>query len=120
MSDQLNRFAGYDPSRIGLRESSDGVNTVTVHVSIDNSDDKLGQAAWAAFVDDLKDLVAGHASQVYGHYFAVPDAPYQNMVAVFLLDVREVDRVKAELVDLRKVYRQDSIAWAQAPVTEFL
>ncbi len=120
MPDQMDRFAGYDPSRIGVRESSDGVETVTVYVSIGNSDDKLTQVEWAGFVAEVKDLVAEHAGQVYGQWFSVPDGPYQNMVCAFELDVREVDGVKAELVALRGAYRQDSVAWVQTPGTEFL
>lgn len=120
MPDQMDRFAGYDPSRIGVRESSDGVETVTVYVSIGNSDDKISQVEWAAFVADLKDVVARYAGQVYGQWFSVPDAPYQNMVTAFLLATRDISGLKAALADLRKVYRQDAVAWALARGTEFL
>jgi hypothetical protein len=120
MSDPHDRFAGYDPSRIGVRESSDGVHTVTVYVSIGNSDDKLPQAVWARFVADVKEVVAEHADQVYGQWYSVPDGPYQNMVTAFLLDVREIDGVKTALIDLRDKYLQDSIAWVQTPEAVFL
>jgi hypothetical protein len=111
---------GYNPANIGKRESSDGVNTITVYASIGNSDDKLSQREWSEFVREMEHIVGRHASQVYGWWFSMPDAPWQNAVVAFLLDTHKADQVRAEMSKLRAAYRQDSIAWAEAPRTEFI
>lgn len=111
---------GYDPANIGKRESSDGVNTITVYASIGNSDDKLSQREWSNFVAELAFIVDSYADEVYGWWFSKPDAPWQNAVVAFLLDTRKTDHVRARMSKLRAAYRQDSVAWAEAPRTEFI
>jgi hypothetical protein len=110
----------YDPANIGKRESSDGVNTITVYVSIGNSDDKLGQREWSDFVSDVNVAVCRYAAQVYGWWFSAPDAPWQNGVMAFLLDRECEDDLRSRLAVAREKFRQDSIAWAEVHVTEFI
>lgn len=109
-----------DLTNIPRRDSSDGVTTVTVYVSIGNSDDKLPQREWAKFITDLNYAVSIHAREVYGQWFSEPAAPFQNMVTAFLLHVDEVGPLQRKLAKLRALYRQDSIAWAKAERTEFI
>lgn len=112
--------AGYNPANIGKRESSDGVDTITIYVSIGNSDDKLSQRDWAAFIREVTSLVEGTADQVYGWWYSTSDMPWQNAVVAFLLNAGKRDQLRAEVSRLREKYRQDSIAWAEAPRTDFI
>ncbi len=96
--------------------------STTVYVSIGNSDDKLTQSEWSIFyarVDSLLENVALTA-QIHGRWLSPGNAPWQN--ACWCVEVPEsaVDKLKADLANLARVYRQDSIAWAVAPETEFL
>lgn len=109
-----------DLTNIPRRDSSDGVTDITVYVSIGNSDDKLGQGEWCEFISELNYAVSIHAREVYGQWFSVPDAPFQNMVTAFRLHVDEIGPLRAKLAALRGRYQQDSIAWAQAERTEFI
>lgn len=119
-ADMYGALDSYNPANIGKRESSDGVNTITVYASIGNSDDKLGQREWADFVREMTTLVGRYASEVYGWWFSTPDKPWQNAVCAFLLDTYQVERLRVELTALRVAYRQDSVAWAVAARTEFI
>ncbi|MEU1883404.1 hypothetical protein ABZ470_39375 [Streptosporangium sp. NPDC020072] len=93
---------------------------LTVYVSIGNSDDKLTQREWARFVQDTGYAVHRQAREVHGVWLSPPDWEYQN--ACFCLEIPrdEVRFLKAELAGLCETYRQDSIAWAEAPATEFI
>lgn len=112
--------AGYNPANIGKRESSDGVSTITVYVSIGNSDGKLSQRDWATFIREMTSLVRDTADQVYGWWHSTSDMPWQNAVVAFLLNAGKRDQLRAEVSRLREKYRQDSIAWAEAPRTDFI
>lgn len=93
---------------------------ITVYISIGNSDDKLTQAEWAAFLIDTHKALADATKDFHGSWFSHPGAPWQN--ACWCIEI--ADGVASKLKDaLRRVaanYRQDSIAWAEAPTTEFL
>lgn len=98
---------------------------ITAYVTIGNSDDKLPQAAWSAFCDDVTDVVNAcaqrGAGRVHAACFSMPSVPWQN--AVWSLEAE--DDAAAALRDaLRRLahrYQQESIAWAQvAGGVEFL
>lgn len=94
----------------------------TVYVSIGNSDDKLTQARWSIFVADVRRVIQRHAAQLHGAWFSEPDAPWQNACWCFdaPADAVDVEHMKYLLGDLAEAYEQDSIAWAECPVTEFI
>lgn len=94
----------------------------TVVIQIGNTDDKLSQERWAAFVGQLE-----RAIQRLGdvHFFgcSMPDSPWQNCCAVVEVEdlvwknydwasfdewVKHV--ITPGLADLRDRYNQDSIA----------
>lgn len=96
------------------------------YISIGNSDDKLPQAEWADFVRrvgyavQMASEVAGGA--VHGRWLSEPSSPWQNACWALQLPVNTtyVARLRATLAALAVEYRQDSIAWAVAPDTEFI
>jgi hypothetical protein len=91
-----------------------------VYISIGNSDDKLPQKDWAAFVQDVHDTITDGTLKIHGQWFSAPTSAYQN--ACWCAEVHDPDAwsLKTGLADLAVAYMQDSIAWAEAPTTEFL
>jgi len=92
----------------------------TVYLSAGNSDDKLTQKQWSDFVIEISAEVAG-IGHVHGAWFSAPAVPYQNACwcIEFATDGQAAE-AKREAALLRRKYGQDSIAWAEAPVTEFI
>ena len=91
----------------------------TVYASIGNSDDKLTQREWADYADQFMHLISGAAEQVHGRWYSSPASPFQNACVCFEIAPAAVDLLQDALTDLRRRYRQDSIAWATA-ATEFI
>lgn len=100
---------------------------ITVYVSIGNSDDNLSQADWASYaldVDRAVNKAMGYAgSTVHGRWYSLPSEPWQN--ACWCLEWHDdlsgiVEAFKRSLAVIARTYRQESIAWAQVPTTEFI
>lgn len=93
---------------------------ITVYISIGNSDDQLTQQEWASFVQEVDVAVNVHADQVHGRWLSPSAAPWQN--ACWCVEVTEdaVSWLRDEVAAARRRWRQDSAAWAVAPVTEFV
>lgn len=91
-----------------------------VYLSVGNSDDKLTQAEWSQLVVEMTARVVsiGHT---HGAWFSLPHTPYQNACWCVEFesdaDIQEAREVAGEV---REKYKQDSVAWAEAPVTEFI
>jgi hypothetical protein len=95
---------------------------VIVYISIGNSDDRLTQAEWSQFAEEIRRSVVALAYQVHGSWFSRPEDPWQN--ACWCLEFRDgdtdlVERAKEAATDVRERFRQDSVAWAVAQ-TEFV
>jgi hypothetical protein len=93
-----------------------------VYISIGNSDDKLTQADWSAFHFAVRALLQDHSDiTVHGEWASFPTAPFQNACwcVEFAHDANRA-AVKLALRGEAEFYRQDSIAWAEVPHTEFL
>lgn len=99
----------------------------TIYVSIGNSDDKLTQAEWSRFYEEVGRAIFGvlkyEGARIHGTWVSLPHEPWQN--ACWCFDAHEeladkVEELRARLGQLARQYRQDSIAWAEAPKTEFL
>ncbi len=93
--------------------------------AIGNSDDKLGQAAWSAFVARVyaaADRAAADGGQIQFAGYSAPGAPWQNaMWAVSLPDDPAVRaNLRAALRLLAATYGQDSIAWWESGHVEML
>jgi hypothetical protein len=93
---------------------------ITVYISIGNSDDKLTQVQWAAFVDAVRAQARHHSWEVHGEWYSAPDAEYQNACFCVVLGDGKAEALQGCLTQVRERYGQDSIAWAVAPVTEFI
>ena len=91
-----------------------------VYISIGNSDDKLSQAEWANFVREVEEEIDSRTVGVHGRWFSSPRSPFQNACWCIELDHVKAAWIRRELARLARVYRQDSIAWAEAPATEFI
>lgn len=100
--------------------------TAVVYIGIGNSDDKLSQAQWSEFVTEVSYAIqqtGGYpGGAVHGEWFSPCGARWQN--ACWCLQLPDnplaVEALKIHLRHLAGQYEQDSIAWAQAPATEFL
>lgn len=93
---------------------------MNVYIGIGNTDNKLTQQEWAAFIGSVEATISGFRK--HGAWFSRPDAPWQN--ACWLVDFTDssdlsVEMVKSNLRRFAAAYSQDSIAWAVAE-TEFL
>lgn len=94
--------------------------TITVYVSIENSDDKLSQRDWSDYVGEFVEVMHIHAQQVYGELYSESSAAHQNACVAAAIPVHLVDELRSELIRTREGYGQDSIAWVVAPETEFI
>jgi len=86
-----------------------------VYVSIGNSDDGLSQSEWAEFVADVQSLLGG--VRIHGEWFSLPHVKWQN--ACWCIEVHDHE-YKEGLRLLAIKYRQRSIAWAVAPIPQFI
>lgn len=93
---------------------------ITAYVTIGNSDDKLTQREWAAFLLRTHLLLDEYASKMHGSWFSGPGAEWQN--ACWCVEVSEAraPHLQDGLRLLGREFRQDSVAWAEAPKVEFL
>lgn len=81
------------------------------YISIGNSDDKLTQARWAEFVEQVSDTLHDHTYTRHGEWFSVPSAPWQNACWCVELLPQDAERLKFALADDAKAFDQDSIHW---------
>lgn len=89
------------------------------YLCIGNSDDKLTQAEWRDFIDDV-DITLQLANHTHGRWFSEPKSQWQS--ACWCIEASEhwVEQgLKPVLSLLAGRYRQDSIALAKAD-TEFV
>ncbi len=100
------------------------MTSTVCYFTISNSDDKLTQAGWSAFVADVRaavDLAVRAGGQLEFAGFSAPDAPWQNALwCVRLPNAGTREVLRARLERLCETYVQDSIAWAQVDQVEFL
>jgi hypothetical protein len=93
---------------------------VIAYISIGNSDDKLSQAEWSSFWNDTRAELIGAGAQFHGQWVSPGTDAWQNACWCVELNDKIVSELKANLSHLTEQYRQDSIAWAEVPRTEFL
>ena len=91
----------------------------TITIQIGNSDDKLTQKEWSSFVLHCRDLI--NASPVEIHFFGASTgyATWQNAAWVLSLTEDNVAALKADFTEIRKLYRQDSVAFTEGE-TQFI
>lgn len=94
-------------------------DTLTVYVSIGNSDDKLGQGQWHRFHRRFLDMIRNYADVVHGNWVSPSTEPWQNACVCFEIGADLAEQLKRELRQLASDADQDSIAWAESN-TQFL
>jgi hypothetical protein len=96
------------------------VSAVTVYMSIGNSDDKLTQREWSEFYVRMAAEVASLA-QIHGAWFSNPAGPWQNACWCLEFASEAIAKIARDTAaEIREKYRQDSVAWAEVPVTLFV
>lgn len=90
--------------------------TVTVQIgNIGNSDDKLTQKEWSAFVSAIEDIVRAYHGFI--HFCAGSDSrlPWQNFCWVFEIEDDDIlcDALKEQFTRTRIKFRQDSLVWTE-------
>jgi|LakMenEpi03Aug12_release.lakeMendotaPanAssembly.Ray.scaffolds.fasta_scaffold322459_2 hypothetical protein len=85
----------------------------TITLQIENSDDKLTQREWAAFVEDIDHEINVLAKRVHFCGFASGGAPWQNACWVFELEADRENELKALVTEHRSRFKQDSVAWTE-------
>lgn len=93
---------------------------MTVYVSIGNSDDRLSQSEWASFAQEVQGRVSLDAAEVHGYWTSASVSPWQNACICAEVPDGIAAALKGDLARIAVRYGQDSIAWAEAPHTEFL
>ena len=85
----------------------------TVTIQIGNTDDKLGQVEWAAYVLGMKTNILPYVVQV--HFFGAPAnwERWQNAAWVVEVSESNVPVLKKSVESIRKVFRQESVAWTE-------
>jgi hypothetical protein len=91
-------------------EAYENAKLVTVCLQIGNSDDKLSQPQWAAYVFRVGEHVGNYARE--RHFFGGSEtyARWQNVCWVFVMEEQRLDALRRHLQLTREFYQQDSIA----------
>lgn len=91
----------------------------TVVIQIGNSDDKLTQKEWSAFVYAIRLKLAATVGIV--HFFGTSDGhdSWQNACWVMEVPLSKIKILKSRLSRIGKKYKQDSIAFLEG-ITEFI
>lgn len=96
----------------------------TVYFTIGNTDDKLSQAGWSAFIGAINsDLILARLNGALVHFAGAsyPDAPWQNAQwCVFLPNDDVRDKLRARLQEHARNFLQDAISWAEVDRVEML
>lgn len=93
---------------------------LTVYVSIGNSDDKLTQTEWVAFIVNVRNRIKRSTAQIHGEWHSAPTSRYQNACWCFEIGHDDAALLRRDLTEIRMIHHQDSIAWAFVPETEFI
>lgn len=94
---------------------------ILVYISIGNSDDKLTQKEWSQFWIEFAAEVISVAKVIHGAWFSNPAGQFQNACwcVEFENEIKEKE-ARQTATEVRQRFRQDSVAWAFVPETEFI
>lgn len=98
---------------------SEETRVKTITVQIGNSDDKLLQSVWSAFVTSVDLSIKRHCSEI--HFSGAPStaAPWQNYCWVFACSAAQSISLMSDLKHIRESYGQASAAWTEGD-TKFI
>lgn len=92
-------------------------NMQTVYITIGNSDNKLSQFSWHQFCKELEACVTSFSGTKHFVGFSLPDSQYQTMCICAEVSGEAIRPLRFHLSGLARLYKQDSIALAEAKVT---
>lgn len=91
---------------------------MTVHIAIDDSDDRLTQEEWSSYWHEVDLLIRTVAPHIRGTRTSVPTSPYQNACWGFeVFEDRPYwgrQRIQEVLREIAGRYRQESVAWNES------
>lgn len=94
---------------------------MNVLVGIGNSDNRLTQQEWVAFLLEVKKVLRYEANaHIHGDWHSYPDSIYQNAAWCVEVDDEKVPELKGALSAIAHIYRQEAIAWNEMTEVEFL
>lgn len=85
----------------------------TVVIQIGNSDDKLTQLVWSAFIKQVYTNICRRARQVHFSGYSDPSEAWQNAAFIFEISESEALVLWDEMKIMAGIYNQDSIAWTE-------
>ena len=91
----------------------------TVTIQIGNSDNKLSQAAWAAFIILINQAINKFSPEIHFHGGSNFNESWQNCAWVFDLSPEQTKELQTEVEIIRRHYQQGSVAWTCGE-TEFI
>ncbi len=91
----------------------------TICLQLGNTDGRLTVDGWADFVFEVKSLVSKYCCHL--HFFGGPAnwSGFQNVCFVFQVDAK-YEFLKQEIIEIRKIYKQNSVAWFESSSVEFI
>ncbi len=84
---------------------------MTVTIIIGNSDNKLTQTEWKDYCNRIHDMVRFFSTEIHFSAPSVGWADWQNAAWIFEVDSARVRSIKDNIREIRRQYRQDSVAW---------
>ena len=87
--------------------------SILVCIQIGNSDNKLTQEDWKNYCDTVQLFIEVWGNKVH---FAAPSVGWQNWQnACWVVECKQsfVDKLKENLVTVRKLLRQESLVWLE-------
>ncbi len=89
---------------------SDESPSKTIVVQIGNSDDKLTQLEWAAFVVGVRTLINKYCYDVHFEGGSAHDKSWQNVCFVGSIKTSMLPTLKQHISNVGKAWKQDSVA----------
>lgn len=94
-------------------EVEDSPSVVNLFIEIGNSDNKLPQAEWSAFVNEVEQVCQDLSSRIIGVYLSESSMPYQNACYHIWLHGTQFNEFERRIGLIRGIYMQESIAVTQ-------
>lgn len=91
----------------------------TITVQIGNSDDKLTQATWSIFVQDVRKVISDYCHAIYFFGGSSGWESWQNVAWIAECYEDRIPSLKKELAKMRVAYGQESVAYMEGE-TEFI
>ena len=91
----------------------------TVVIQIGNSDDKLSQIEWSAYIHAVNSVIDKYADEIHFTGFSSPTVIWQNACWVVTLNTNVSTNLWAGLESLLGKFNQNNIAWTEG-ITVFI